>query len=120
MAGMSDEQSGLPVRRRGVLIGVNIALVAALAGLTLLASRPAEALGQRTATTEPAPARGAARGLYTMLSGRIQGSTTSAIYILDAANQELVALTWNRSAGQLEPIGLRNLSDDARFLQRPR
>lgn len=121
---MPDPARHRALTSRSTLLGVNILLAGALGVTTLLVSTPSPAQPQRLpaggAGDRGPDAAGRVRGEYTMLSGRIQGSTTSAIYILDAANQELVALTWNRSANQLEAIGLRNLSDDARFLNRGR
>ena len=42
------------------------------------------------------------------------------IYVLDAANQEIVALSWDRNNNRAEIIGYRNLDDDTKFMQRPR
>jgi len=44
----------------------------------------------------------------------VQGVTESAIYVIDAANQELLALRWNRSNKALSAIGFRDLASDAR------
>ena len=52
------------------------------------------------------------RGDYTMESGRIQGGNTNAVYIVDAANQEFVAVRWNNSGKALDGIGYRNLQAD--------
>jgi len=94
------------------LIALNIALLAVLAGVTIAGAQPG---------TSPGSAQLARpRGEYTMISGRIQGATTAAIYVLDAANQEVVALGWDRSANKLETIGWRSLSDDAKFLKTSR
>ncbi|MBX3386729.1 MAG: hypothetical protein KF768_09175 [Phycisphaeraceae bacterium] len=60
------------------------------------------------------------RGDYTMISGRFQGGTTSAVYILDAANQQVMALTWDRNGRRFDLLGLRSLSDDARLQRAPR
>lgn len=87
------------------LIAANIALLGALA-VAMVIPRAAAAGGQ--------PA-GRARGNYTMVSGRIQGNTTNGIYILDSANQELVALTWERGQNRFNsPIGYRNLVQDGK------
>jgi len=61
-----------------------------------------------------APQPDRARGIYTMVSGRIQGSNTHGLYLLDAANQELVALRWDIGRNGLVPIGYRNLVADAK------
>jgi len=115
---MTPSADDAPPRSRPLsrkLIGLNVALLATLAVVTLLGVVSARAGAQPGATT---PARG--RGEYTMVSGRIQGSTTSAIYIVDGANQEIVALTWDRTNNRVEPIGYRSLNDDARYLTKPR
>jgi hypothetical protein len=56
-----------------------------------------------------------ARGAYTLVSGRIQGNTTHGVYILDSANQEVVALSWDRGQNRFNsPIGYRSLTQDAK------
>ena len=81
------------------LIALNAALLALLAAVVL---SPA-ASAQKTR----------ARGEYTMVSGEFQGASENAIWILDAANQELLALRWNQSMKKLDGIGFRDLSQDA-------
>lgn len=55
-----------------------------------------------------------ARGDYTMVSGRTQGgSSNHAVYIIDASNQEVVALRWNDNTRGLEGLGYRDLAADA-------
>lgn len=104
---MAGECSSARVSPR--LIGLNVALLAVLVVVTLLGVVSSRAGAQ---------ARG--RGEYTMVAGKIQGATTAAIYVVDAANQEVVALGWDRATNRLEPIGHRSLSDDARYLTKPR
>ena len=89
------------------LVAVNAALLGVLVWVTLVAAQPGVPAGR-------------GRGEYTMVSGRIQGATTSGIYIVDAANQEVVAMSWDRSLNRLEPIGHRSLVDDGKFLAKPR
>lgn len=96
-------------RLSGRLIGLNVALLLALGAVTLATRAGAQNDGG-----------GRGRGEYTLVSGRVQGATTHTIYVLDAANQELVALGWNRNTNQAEVVGFRSLADDARYLQRPR
>jgi hypothetical protein len=48
-----------------------------------------------------------------MVSGRIIGGSNHAVYIVDAANQEMVAVRWNETIKGLDPIGYRNLQADA-------
>ncbi len=100
----------------GRLIGLNVALLGVLGVVTLIG------VVSSRAGAQPGVGVGAARGRgeYTMVAGKIQGATTAAIYVVDAANQEVVALGWDRATNRLEPIGHRSLSDDARYLTKPR
>ena len=84
--------------RTAGLVALNIVLLGALALVTIAPSASAQ--------------RDRARGDYTMVSGRIQGSVESAIYIVDANNLELVAVRWDRSRRNLAPIGYRSLAQD--------
>ncbi len=86
--------------RRGL-----IALNAGLA-LTLLAVALAPAAGAQPRSTR-------ARGEYTMVSSKIQGGNSHVVYLVDAANQELVGLRWNESTKGLEGVGYRDLILDA-------
>ncbi|RMH27261.1 MAG: hypothetical protein D6693_05645, partial [Planctomycetota bacterium] len=78
------------------LIALNTALLLALAAVTLAPPAAAQA--------------GRARGEYAMISGQIQGREESAIYLVDTANQEMVALIWDRQRNNLLPLGRRSLS----------
>jgi hypothetical protein len=86
-------------RRR--LIALNAALLGVL-GLVALspAARAQRAGAQRTP------------GTYTMVSGRITGATSHAIYVVDSTNQEMVTLLWNQSAHGLDVIGYRDITAD--------
>ena len=106
---MSDTAPTPRMDRR--LIVLNGALLAVLAVVTLSSAR--SATGQTGEANR-------ARGEYTMVSGVMQGSTASVLYLLDATNQEIVAASWDRNNNRLVPIGHRSLSDDSRYLQRPR
>lgn len=55
-----------------------------------------------------------ARGTYTMVSGAIQGGNTDVAYIIDSANQELIAVNWDISKSALNVIGYRNLAVDGK------
>ncbi len=88
------------VKIRGAVI-VNAALLALLAAVSL---------GPRA---EAQRASGRARGDYTMVAGKIMGGNASVVYVLDANNQEMVALRWNESDKSLEGIGYRDLAADA-------
>lgn len=96
-------RGALPARRHPLsrgLIALNVGLVLAVG----LAAVVPPALADRQ------PSR--ARGVYTMLSGEIQGGNADAIFIVDSANQEMVVLRWNDSRSALEGIGYRNLNAD--------
>jgi hypothetical protein len=54
-----------------------------------------------------------ARGEYTMLSGEITTGGPQAIYIVDSANQEIVALRWDQGRQSLGALGYRNIASDA-------
>ncbi len=61
------------------------------------------------------------RGEYLMVGGGVQGSGSSAVYILDTVNQEMMAVTYNYSLSVLEPLGYRNVAADtaAALTRRP-
>ena len=84
---------------RGGLIALNASLVAVLGFVTW-------AQGQNLGVR--------ARGEYTMVAGRTTGAGPAAVYIVDAANQEMVALRWDQSKQSLIGLGYRNLAGDGR------
>ncbi len=81
------------------LVALNAVLLGALT-LVTLAPR-AEGQGAR------------ARGSYTMVPGKVQGSTEEAIFIFDNANAEFIAVLYDRSRRSMTPIGYRNVTADA-------
>jgi hypothetical protein len=98
-------------RRR--LVQANAVLLLALGVLTIAAAMEGGPAAGMPADAQP-PASARPRGEYTMISGRIQGATTNAVYILDANNQELVALSWDRNRNRFVGIGYRSLLADGR------
>ncbi len=86
------------------LLALNIALLGVLAIVSLSPEADAE-------NTQPA-AR--ARGAYTMVAGGIRTGNSSAIWVVDSANQELAVLRFNDSKQQLEGIGFRDIAEDAK------
>jgi len=88
-------------RRRAGLLALNIVLLGLL-GVATLATR-ADAQDD---TRRP-------RGEYTMVSGEILGIQNEAIYLVDAANNELFGVYWQPGRRQLEPIGYRDIALDA-------
>ncbi|MFN0134127.1 MAG: hypothetical protein ACKVW3_16555 [Phycisphaerales bacterium] len=90
---------------RRALVLLNVVLGGLLVAISLAPSAQAQRGGGR------------GRGDYTLASGRIQGGNSNAIYVVDAGNQELVALRWNESTKGLEGIGYRDLRADAQAPQ---
>lgn len=85
-------------RKYGALIALN----AALLGVLLLVGLPVGA----TAQQQPSGAAGTrGRGDYTMVAGRAQGSTEDVVWVVDAVNQEIMALRWDISRNDLQFIG---------------
>lgn len=107
-----------PPRVSPRLIALNVALLGVLVVVTWMGSRPATAQSPVGTPGAGQPARG--RGEYTMIAGRATGGTASVVYVMDAANQEVVVLGWDRTNLRLNPIGHRSLADDARYLTKPR
>lgn len=96
-------------RRNGnlrLLIAANIAALGALAAVEL--SAPAGAQAVR------------ARSTYTAAAGRIAGTDTHAVYIVDETTQEAIAVQWDPQTKQLRGLGFRNMTVDAAEINRPR
>ena len=89
------------------LIGLNAVLLAVLAVVTFGAAVKAQ----------PAP-RG--RGEYTMVAGGGSGTDAAIIWIVDVANQEMIAMTYNHNTTVLDGVGYRNLAADAAAVLRGR
>lgn len=83
------------------LIALNIALLSVLILVTAMPAATAQTSTNRT------------RGDYTMIGARAQGIAESIIWIIDANNQEMVALRYDQSTSSLRPIGYRNLAADS-------
>jgi hypothetical protein len=80
------------------LIAVNAALLVILGAVSIATAQP----GNR------------ARGDYAMVGGEIMGGGGgNAVYILDASNQELIAVKWDTSRKVLDGIGFRDLNKDS-------
>lgn len=120
-----DTAAPPPPRGLGVgrLVTVNVLLGAVLVGLAWAGGAGG---GQPDGSTGTGSGAGLgegqprSRGEYTIVSGKVQGSTASVLYILDAGNQELLVLGWDRSASRPEVTGFRSLADDGRYLRAPR
>lgn len=90
---------------RRPLVVLNVALALVLAAVSLAPRAEAQRGGGR------------GRGDYTMVAGRIQGGSSHAIYVVDSANQEMIALRWSDSTKGLEGIGYRDLRADGQAPQ---
>jgi len=91
------------------LIVLNVALLAAVVGLVVFVPAAADASDEQPVTVRP-------RGEYTMVSGKTNIGSVNAVYILDAVNQEMVALRWDPNKKTFAGIGYRNLEADAKAL----
>lgn len=85
-------------RLRG-LLAVNAALLLVMAAVTFAPSAGAQA--------------GRARGEYLMVSGYINGSEPQVVYIVDATNQQMVAVRYRQDLRVLEGLSARNLRADS-------
>lgn len=97
-------------RVRSLLVGNGIAAVVLAFVLGGIMQTP-------PAAAQPANVAAAgerARGEYTMVSGRFREGGSSAIYIIDSSNQEVVAVRWDTGKQQLTGIGYRSIANDAR------
>jgi len=65
------------------------------------------------ATAQPGGAA-RARGQYTVVAGKTSNGSNSAVYILDAANRELIGVRWDQGKRSLVGIGYRNLDADSK------
>ena len=54
------------------------------------------------------------RGEYTMVPARALGFTEASVWIVDASNQEMIVMRYDRSAKQLRFLGYRSLEVDAK------
>jgi hypothetical protein len=89
-----------------ILIAANVAALAMLAFVEL--SAPAGAQASRVRST------------YTAAAGRVPGTETHAVYVVDETTQEVVAIQWDPQAKQVRGLGFRNFAVDAATLSQPR
>ena len=94
-----------PSRTAG-LIAANVVALGALAVVEL--SAPAHAQAARPRST------------YTAAAGRVAGTETHAVYVIDETTQEVIAVQWDPQSKQLKGLGFRNLAVDANDVGRPR
>lgn len=91
-----------PQKSHAKLLALNAGLLGVLATMILLS--PADA--------QPAAAR--ARGEYTMVAGNTNAGGPQAVYIVDASNQEMVAVRWDQGKQLMATVGYRSFGDDAK------
>lgn len=85
-------------RRHAALIAINAGLLGLLGLITL---------------GPVAEAQNRPRGRYVGVAGGVNGSDADAIWILDSANREMVALTWQPNQRALVGIGYRSVAADS-------
>lgn len=90
--------------RLGGLIALNGVLLLLLAAVTF--SPAADAQQVR------------ARGSYSMVGGRVNGSAAGAVWIVDTTNQEMIVITTEPNSKELVGVGYRDLAADAGSLGR--
>jgi hypothetical protein len=88
------------------LLVANAVVGAAIAGVAFTRHAKAQE------SVRPADIR--ARGDYTMVSGKSNAGGPSVIYVVDSANQEIVALRWDQAGKAMSGIGYRSLQNDGR------
>ena len=88
-------------RRTRALLTLNLFLLIVLALVTMVPS------GVRAQSDNKR-----ANGQYGIVGGRIQGRTEAAIYVVDASNEELIALHWDSGRRRFNPVGYRDLLRD--------
>lgn len=80
------------------LIALNAVLLAALATVSL---------------SGRADAQDRQRGAYTLISCGVTGTPLSVVYVIDEANNELVALAWDDTSKKMNYVGYRNIAADS-------
>jgi len=82
----------------GMLLGLNVVLLIALALTTL--------------TVTPAVAQFGQRGNYVMISGEATGRETAAVYLLDLKSQKMAAVMFDSRNKRLQFIAGRDVTND--------
>lgn len=71
----------------------------------------------RTAQAQMSPRVG---GRYGMVSGVVQNVYPGVVYIVDEANQEMVAVMWNETTQTFQGMGYRDFKSDVATFQNNR
>jgi|GEM_PF-1514107 len=91
-------------RTLSVLIALNIAISAALAGTFFMPAQDAEA-----------QAFGTTKRSFTMIAGQATGRPqNSVIYVIDANSGDMVATFYNSATNTFEGLGARSVAEDMR------
>ncbi|GAB5497200.1 MAG: hypothetical protein Phyf2KO_22800 [Phycisphaerales bacterium] len=97
---MQEKQAKRARLGAGHLIALNAALLGVLGVVSIAVAQPQD---------------NRARGDYAMVGGEyLGGGSGNAVYILDASNQELIAVRWDTSRKVLDGIGYRDLNNDSK------
>ena len=91
-----------PKKWRG-LVGLNLVLLGVLGAVSFSPGAGAQSSAGHSRV----------RGDYSIVGGASISGVSSVIYVVDTANGELIALSWNDSSKSLEGIGYRDLRIDA-------
>lgn len=127
MAGASRPQVAAGASRATLaLVGLNVLLAGALLASVWPSHGPSGGSGGNAGVSvvPSALAQGGgggvggggasrARGQYLLLAGRVNGSSTAGVYIIDSVNREIAAVRWDRSAKRLVPLGFRDIGVDS-------
>lgn len=89
-------------RKFGGLIAINLVLLALLAMVTFA---PATNADSNTLDN--------GAGDYIMVGGRVSGSTSNVVYVLDQRSGILIALKYDLSSKKMKGLGIRNVNQDA-------
>jgi hypothetical protein len=65
-------------------------------------------------------AQARSRGSYAMVAGGVNNLQSSAVYIVDAVNQELMVVSYDATTRSLNGVAYRNLASDAADASRSR
>jgi hypothetical protein len=106
VTGQGSRSSG----RARTLIALNLVLVAGVFWSSVDG-------GAASAQTRGAAGQAArARGEYTMVAGKLNQGGPAGVYVIDATNQEIVALQWDQTKNSLIGVGYRDLKSDSKAL----
>jgi hypothetical protein len=106
-----NSQPGTEMRREAHLRKARATKLILLNGV-LLAALGAVSVWPAVSNAFPQPGR--ARGDYTMVSGKPNAGNNNVVYIIDAANQEMVVLRYDSTNRRYTPQSYRSLDTDSK------